>query len=138
MRITENPIEPAAFLGIAPKVSCGATASFLGMVRDHDGGRVVKVLFYECYPSMAEKELGNVVREARDRWAVEEIRVIHRVGLLKIGDIAVAIAVSSAHRDEAFLACRYIIEEIKHRVPIWKKQIFEDGTVEWTTCTQSC
>jgi molybdopterin synthase catalytic subunit len=138
MRITQDPVDAKDFLSAQARPSCGAVASFVGIVRDHDHGKAVKALFYECYPSMAEKELEAIVREAHRRWTLEDVRVIHRVGLLKIGDVAVAIAVFSAHRDEAFLACRYVIEQIKERAPIWKKQIFEDGTAEWTTCAQSC
>lgn len=87
---------------------------------------------------MARKELDAIVDEVSKRWVLGDVRVIHRVGLLEVGEAALAIAVSSAHRDEAFLACRYVIEEIKRRVPIWKKQTFEDGTVEWTACAGSC
>ena len=76
----------------------------------------------------------SLTMEAKGRWPIDEIHLLHRVGELQIGETAVAIAVSAAHRDEAFLACRFLIEGIKHRVPIWKKQILEDGSGEWVSC----
>mgnify|MGYP001588353019 CR=1 FL=1 len=82
----------------------------------------------------ADRMIGMLVEEAKSRWPIEDLRVLHRVGELEIGEAAVAIAVSSAHRAEAFSACRFTIEEIKKRVPIWKKEIFEDGTREWVVC----
>ena len=91
-------------------------------------------MHYECYPSMAEKLLQSIILEAKARWPLEEIRILHRIGTLEIGDTAVAIAVSSSHRAEAFEACRFVIEEIKKKVPIWKKEIFENGTEEWVFC----
>ena len=83
---------------------------------------------------MANKMMGVLIGQAKERWPVDEIRLLHRVGELEIGDVAVAIAVSAAHRDEAFLACRFMIEGIKREVPIWKKQILEDGSGEWVSC----
>lgn len=133
MRISRAPIvlQESFF---KPGPSCGAVASFVGLVRNHDHGRRVSRLHYECYLSMAEKMLERIVAEAKDRWPINEVRVVHRIGTLEIGEAAVAIAVSSAHRAEAFEACRFVIEEIKKRVPIWKKEIFEDGTGEWIFC----
>ena len=83
---------------------------------------------------MAEKMLEDLVLETKRRWPVDEVRILHRIGTLEVGEAAVAITVSSAHRAEAFEACRFVIEEIKKRVPIWKKEIFEDGTSEWVFC----
>lgn len=134
MRITQGPVRLNEFFSSTPAPSCGAFASFVGLVRDHDHGRRVLRLHYECYPSMAEKMLEGIVAEAKNRWPVDEVKVLHRVGTLEVGEAAVAIAVSSAHRAEAFQACRFVIEEIKKRVPIWKKEIFEDGTGEWVFC----
>ena len=131
MHLTEEPILLGKFFSFSSNPSCGATASFVGMVRDHDEGKRVKKLYYECYPSMADKMIGQLITEASDQWNINEIRVLHRVGTLEIGDVAVAIAVSSAHREEAFQGCRFLIERLKLEVPIWKKQIFEDGTNEW-------
>ncbi len=134
MFITEDPIRLEHFFSFSPRQSCGALASFVGIVRNHDHGRAVKRLFYECYFSMAEKTLGKIVEEAKREWDVDEILVRHRVGSLEIGEAAVAIAVSAAHRAEAFSACRFVLEEIKTKVPIWKKEIFEAGESEWISC----
>lgn len=135
--ITQAPIRLEDFFSFVPDRSCGALASFVGIVRNHDHGRPVRKLYYDCYTSMAERMIGLLVEEARNRWAIKDIRVLHRVGELGIGEAAVAIAVSSAHRAEAFLACRFAIEEIKKKVPIWKKEIFEDGAREWVACSHA-
>jgi molybdopterin synthase catalytic subunit len=105
-------------------------ACFLGTVRNHHGGREVLRLDYSAYAPMAEAELARIVAEAESRWDVT-VAVRHRIGSLEIGDAAVAVAVASGHRDGSFVACRYVIEEVKRRVPIWKKEYFADGTVEW-------
>lgn len=104
------------------------------MVRNHDHGRAVKSLYYDCYRSMAEKMIKALIEEAEIRWQIGKVRVLHRIGHLEIGEVAVAISVSSAHRAEAFEACRFMIEGIKKNVPIWKKEIFEDGMSEWVSC----
>ena len=137
MYLTEDPISLGRFFDYVPQASCGAVSSFVGIVRDEDRGKRVKKLRYECYPSMAEKMVARLIREAQNRWSVRDVRVLHRVGDLAIGDAAVAVAVSSAHRDDAFAACRFMIEGIKTKVPIWKKQFFEDGTEEWVLCNHS-
>ena len=116
-------------------VSCGATALFVGRVRNHHQGKAVQKLFYDCYLRMAEKMIGDIVDLAKEEWKVVGINILHRIGELKIGDIAIAIAVHSFHRAEAFLACREILERIKKTVPIWKKEFYGDGTQEWIlTC----
>jgi molybdopterin synthase catalytic subunit len=132
--ITERPIHLEDFFSCVPDRSCGAMASFVGIVRNHDHGRPVRKLYYDCYLSMADRMIGRLIQEALGRWDVHEMRVLHRIGELAVGEAAVAIAVSSAHRDEAFSACRFAIEEIKKKVPIWKKEIFEDGSREWVVC----
>lgn len=134
MYITQEPIRLEKFFSAMPEQSCGALASFVGIVRDHDHGRPVEKLYYECYASMAERAIENVVRESRKQWPIEDIRILHRIGSLEIGEVAVAIAVSSVHRDEAFLACRFAIEEIKTKVPIWKKEFYKDGAQAWVLC----
>ncbi len=133
MYLTEKPISLEA-LWFVPSAACGATASFTGIVRNHDHGRPVKKLFYESYPVMANKVIDHLISEAKRRWPVDDVAVLHRVGELEVGETAVAIAVSAAHRDEAFEACRFMIESIKHEAPIWKKQIYEDGSGEWVFC----
>jgi molybdopterin synthase catalytic subunit len=108
----------------------GAVTSFLGLVRNHHGGRGVTRLEYSAYEPMAEAECARVVSEAESRWPAR-IALEHRIGALDIGDAAVAVAAAAAHREEAFAACRYVIEEVKRRVPIWKQEFYTDGTIEW-------
>ena len=134
MTITREPIYLDQFFSYVPSSGSGALSFFVGIVRNHDRHKTVKSLFYDCYPSMADKMIAHLVQEAKQRWKIEEARVLHRVGGLSIGDIAVVVAVESAHRDEAFAANRFLIEGIKHQVPIWKKQFYEDDSSEWTFC----
>lgn len=112
----------------------GASVLFLGIVRDHSEGRRVLFLEYEAYEEMAERMLREIVARAFSQWGIEEIKLVHRLGRLELGEIAVAIEVRSAHRDEAYAASRFLIEELKHNVPIWKKEFFADGTSEWSHC----
>lgn len=128
--LTPEPIDLSALLALVHSPSRGGVACFLGTVRDHHRGRSVLRLDYSAYASMAEAECARIVAEAESRWNVA-VALRHRLGQLKIGDAAVGVAVASGHRDEAFVACRYVIEELKRRVPIWKKEYFTDGTVEW-------
>jgi molybdopterin synthase catalytic subunit len=108
----------------------GGVATFLGLVRDHQEGRGVLRLEYSAYEPMAAAESARIVAEAEARWPVR-VAVMHRLGPLTIGEAAVAVAAASAHRGPAFEACRYVIEEVKHRLPIWKKEFYADGTVAW-------
>ena len=112
----------------------GASVLFLGIVRDHSNERKVLYLEYEAYEAMAERILETLIVAAPQQFKTEEIRLVHRLGRVNLGEIAVAIRVESAHRDEAYAASRYLIEEIKHKVPIWKKEYFSDGTSEWSQC----
>ena len=134
MYLTGTPITLGRFFESSCAASCGALNFFVGIVRDEDHGKRVKKLSYECYPSMAEKMISTLIAEARSFWPVDEVRVSHRIGDLAIGDVAVVAAVSSKHREDAFSACRFMIEGIKTKVPIWKKQFFADGTDEWVFC----
>jgi molybdopterin synthase catalytic subunit len=128
--LTADLIDLAALLGQVRSAERGGVACFLGTVRNHQHGREVVRLEYSAYQPMAEAECGRIVAEAESRWPVR-VALLHRIGELAVGDTAVAIAAASAHRDEAFLACRYVIEEVKRRVPIWKKEYFADGSIEW-------
>jgi molybdopterin synthase catalytic subunit len=128
--LSTSPLDLAALVAAVESADRGAVTSFLGLVRDHHGGRAVRRLEYSAYTPMAEAECARIVAEAEARWAVR-IALEHRIGALEIGDAAVAIAAAGAHRGEAFDACRYVIEEVKRRVPIWKKEFYADGTVEW-------
>ncbi len=124
------PLDLATLVAEVESAERGAVASFLGLVRDHHGGRAVRRLEYSAYAPMAEAECARILAEGEARWPVR-IALRHRVGALEIGEVAVAVAAGSAHRDEAFAACRYVIEEVKRRVPIWKKEFYADGRVEW-------
>jgi molybdopterin synthase catalytic subunit len=110
--------------------AAGAVVTFSGIVRDHDAGRSVVALDYEAHPT-AEAALRTVAEEIARRHPAVRIAIAHRTGALTVGDLALACAVSSAHRAEAFVACSALIDEVKARVPIWKEQRFDDGTSEW-------
>ena len=114
--------------------SCGGFASFEGWVRNHNEGHAVTRLEYEAYAELAEKEGARIVEEARVKYGVTRAACVHRVGSLGLGDVAVWVGVSAAHRDEAFRACRFIIDEVKHRVPIWKKEHYVNGDSGWVNC----
>jgi sulfur-carrier protein adenylyltransferase/sulfurtransferase len=114
--------------------SCGGYAEFEGWVRNHNEGQFVTLLEYEAYAELAEKEGARIVAEAKEKFGVRRAFCVHRLGSLAIGDVAVWVGVSAAHRDEAFRACRYIIDEVKHRVPIWKKEHYIDGDSGWVNC----
>lgn len=114
--------------------SSGAYVGFEGWVRDHNEGRRVQGLEYEAYVELGLKEGEDIVRAAELRFGVTRARCVHRTGKLEIGDLAVWVGVSSPHRDEAFAACRYIIDQVKHRVPIWKKEQYVDGDSGWVNC----
>lgn len=132
--VTAEPIDLAPLIAAVQAPERGGVASFLGLVRNHHGGRAVLRLEYSAYAPMAEAECARIVAEAEGRWQVA-LALRHRVGSLAVGDVAVAAAAASAHRDEAFAACRYVIEEVKRRVPIWKREYYADGTEVWVDPT---
>lgn len=132
--ISTVPVETAAVLAEVEDPTCGGLVVFEGRVRNHHRGRDVLRLEYEAYQSLAEAEGKRIVAKAREKFPIHAAACVHRTGLLEIGDIAVVVAVSAAHRDEAFDACRYIIDELKATVPIWKREFYADGTDEWTGC----
>ena len=134
--LTTEPIELTALLAGVESAERGGIASFCGTVRNHHGGRAVRRLEYSAYAPMAEAECARIVAETEARWPVA-VALRHRVGPLEVGDTAVGIAVAGAHRDEAFAACRHVIEEVKRRVPIWKREFYLDGTEEWVDPTRS-
>ncbi|WP_080238982.1 molybdenum cofactor biosynthesis protein MoaE [Spirosoma rigui] len=127
--LTTNPIDVASALTYLQSEQAGAIDFFLGVVRDNTQDRPVDRLDYEAYDRMAISEMQKIVDEANQRWALLRCVVVHRTGTLRIGEIAVLIGVATAHRADAFDACRYIIDTIKQTVPIWKKEIFTDGEV---------
>lgn len=127
--LTTDPIDVASALTYLQSEQAGAIDFFLGVVRDNTQDRPVDRLDYEAYDRMALSEMQKIVDAATARWPVLRCTVIHRTGTLRIGEIAVLIGVATAHRADAFDACRYIIDTIKQTVPIWKKEIFIDGEV---------
>jgi molybdopterin synthase catalytic subunit len=128
-----EPLDLAAHEAAVADAAAGAVVSFQGVVRDHDHGRPVSSLEYEGHPS-AEAVLREVAAEVAADPAVRAVAVSHRVGPLRIGDVALVAAVSTAHRAEAFAACARLVDEAKARLPIWKRQVFTDGTDEWVNC----
>ncbi len=129
--VTDEPIDPARMLGGALSPADGAALLFWGVVREQNEGRAVSQLEYSAYAPMAEKEMLRIADEARERFGTGAIHVVHRVGLLRIGEASVAIAVASPHRGEAYEASRYVIEQLKQRVPVWKREGYVDGETEW-------
>jgi len=129
--LTAQPINVAALLERAQNPSSGAVVLFLGTVRDLSEGRAVVGLDYDAYPSMAVTKLTEIVAAARQRWPLHHAEVVHRYGAMAIGDVAVALTTSSAHRAEAFEAARWMMDEIKRTAPIWKREQWADGGAEW-------
>lgn len=128
--IVTEPISTERLHEAVDDPGAGAVCTFLGVVRDHNLGRRVDYLEYEAYPEMAVPAMQRIAEEIRARWDVRDIAMLHRIGRLEIGEASVGIAVSSAHRAEAFAACRYAIDRLKETVPIWKKEVWADGE-EW-------
>jgi molybdopterin synthase catalytic subunit len=131
--VTDQPLDVPSHEAAVSDVRAGAVVSFAGVVRDHDHGRSVELLEYEAHPS-AEDVLREVAAEILADPDVYAVAVSHRHGPLKIGDIALVAAVSTAHRAAAFTACARLVDEVKARIPVWKRQVFTDGTDEWVNC----
>lgn len=134
--ITHDPIQPTEVLASLGSDEDGAVLLFLGIVRDHAEGRGVTGILYEAYQEMAEKELAAIAEEAAIRAGTPRVTVVHRLGELSVGEPSVAIGVASPHRAEAYDASRFVIEEIKKRLPVWKKERFVDGSTDWTEGTR--
>ena len=132
--ISSSVIDVAAAKQAVADKSCGALVVFEGWIRDHNEGQEVERLEYEVYRPVAEKEGARIIDEALERFGVSHAVCIHREGLLELGEIAVIVCVSSSHRGEAFDACRYIIDQTKTRLPIWKKEHYVSGVSEWVNC----
>jgi molybdopterin synthase catalytic subunit len=129
--ITEVALDHAAITESVRSNRAGAVCSFLGTVREMTGDRRTASLDYEAYPEMALKKLAELEEEARRRWPILEAALVHRVGYMDLGEISVVVAVSCAHRGQAFEACWWLIDRLKEEVPIWKKEVWADGTEEW-------
>ncbi|MFQ5701782.1 MAG: molybdenum cofactor biosynthesis protein MoaE [Acidobacteriota bacterium] len=128
IRVTSEPIDVQALVEDLRRPSCGAIASFVGVVRDHNRGRRVRYLIYQSYAPMAEREMAAIARETHRRWSIEALALVHRTGRLAVGEVAVAVIVVAGHRREALAACSFGIERIKRDVPIWKKEFGASGS----------
>ncbi|MEO6502307.1 MAG: molybdenum cofactor biosynthesis protein MoaE [Jatrophihabitantaceae bacterium] len=131
--VTESPLDVNAHSAATRDVAAGADVNFCGVVRDHDHGRTVLELEYSSHPSAAGI-LRQVAEEIAADPAVLAVAVSHRIGVLKIGDVALVASVTAAHRKQAFDSCQRLVDEVKARLPIWKRQVFVDGTDEWVNC----
>jgi molybdopterin synthase catalytic subunit len=134
--IVDRVLDPCALLDEVAHNRNGATVLFVGTVREENDGAPVSALDYSAYTGMAEKELAAIVAEAAERSETTDIVVEHRVGSLDLGEASVVIAVAHPHRDKAYEASRYIIEELKKRLPVWKKEHYVDGRSEWVTTAE--
>jgi molybdopterin synthase catalytic subunit len=129
--LTKTAIDPAEVLKLVRDESAGGTVVFLGTIRRRSERRAVTLLEYEVYREMAQQRMLQIEREVRGKWPVKKMVMVHRYGTLKVGEISVAVAVSSEHRGEAFEACRYAIDEIKRRLPMWKRESWRGGRASW-------
>ncbi|RKU13884.1 molybdenum cofactor biosynthesis protein MoaE [Candidatus Poribacteria bacterium] len=130
-KITSEEIELGDVIRAVEAGDAGAIVHFLGVVRNNTEGREVSYLEYEAYPPMAEKKMAEIAEEIHEKWGLDRVAMIHRVGRLEIGEVSVAVAVASPHRKEAFEACHYAMNRLKQIVPIWKREVWADGEEEW-------
>lgn len=130
-RIAGEPFDTAALRARLQHDAAGACSVFEGWVRNHNDGRQVRGLRYESYVELAESEGERILEEAVERFSLAEAVCVHRIGELAIGDLAVWVGVSAGHRDMSFEACRWVIDEVKRRVPIWKQEHYVDGDADW-------
>jgi molybdopterin synthase catalytic subunit len=131
VEVSERPIDPGALASLVGRNDAGAVVVFLGTVRDHSEGRSgVTGLEYEAYEGVVEGEIASIVAEARGRWELGAVAAVHRLGRLGVAEVTVGVAVSAPHRPEAFDAARFLIDQLKSRAPIWKKELWADGE-EW-------
>jgi molybdopterin synthase catalytic subunit len=133
-RFSRTPIETRALAAQLADPACGGYAAFEGWVRDNNEGERVRHLEYEAFEALGVREAERIVAEAVARFGVAHAACVHRVGELSVGELAVWVGVSAPHRDEAFRACRYIIDEVKQRLPIWKKEHYVNGDSGWVNC----
>lgn len=131
IEVTQDALDLKKLVAFCLTEDTGAVDVFVGTVRDHFEGKAVTAIDYQGYPEMAEKVLQQIIEEVFEKWSVNRAAVQHRLGLLHLKDASVIIAVSTAHRKEAFEACRHIIEQIKKDLPVWKKEYFSGGETEW-------
>jgi len=129
--LSREPISVDALIAQAATPECGGTCLFLGTVRNGPAESGVAAIEYTAYDDMAEAELQRIVADARERWPGARIALRHRLGRVAVGEPSIAIVAAAPHRAQAFEACRYVIEEVKHRLPVWKKELRADGTEVW-------
>ncbi|OGI08432.1 MAG: hypothetical protein A3I68_05775 [Candidatus Melainabacteria bacterium RIFCSPLOWO2_02_FULL_35_15] len=134
IEITENKIQVEKLYSELYNIACGAVVTFEGRVRNHNDLKQVIKLEYECYYPMAMKVLEEIKNQALKKWNIKKLIAVHRIGEIPIGEIAVWIGIASVHRKESFEACQFVINEIKHKVPIWKRETYFDGFVKWVEC----
>jgi molybdopterin synthase catalytic subunit len=130
-RLTDQSIDPTELRRQLISSSAGAYSSYEGWVREHNEGKAVRALHYSGYAQLAPAIAQEILGEAKAKFGIQDAAVVHRIGPLTVGDIAVWIGVTAHHRGDTFLACRYIIDNVKHRLPIWKKESYTDGTEAW-------
>jgi molybdopterin synthase catalytic subunit len=133
-RFAHSPIDTAPLRAELIDTHCGGFTAFEGWVRDHNEGQQVLQLEYEAFEALGVREGERIIQEARERFGIAQLLCVHRLGTLALTDIAVWVGAAAAHRDEAFKACRFIIDEVKHRVPIWKKEHYVSGDSGWVNC----
>lgn len=130
VRITEDVLDPAEAIAAVADPGAGAIDVFMGVVRNSNLGRDVAYLEYDAYPPMAEKLLAELAQEAIDEYGLRKVAILHRIGRLEIGETSLLIALSSGHRAEAFAGGKWLVDEVKRRLPVWKKEVWSDGE-EW-------
>ena len=129
--LTRSPISLDALLAEVASPECGGTCAFLGTVRSGPEEHGVTAIEYSAYEEMVEEELGRIVAELGERWSGARVSLRHRLGVIGVGEASIAIVAAAGHRARAFEACRYVIEEVKRRVPVWKRELRADGTAVW-------
>lgn len=132
--LSPTPLNPSELSESFTAPGAGAFTCFEGRVRDNNDGKSVVALDYEAYEPLCRAEMEKIFQEAKNRFAAIDIKAAHRTGKLRVGELAVWVGVLAAHRDEAFTACRYVIDELKKRLPIWKKEYYADGSSQWSFC----
>ena len=137
VRLVTEPIEARDLIAGVTAEDCGAVSLFLGIVREENDGRTVTGIDYSAYEKMALKEMREIAGEAAERFVVSRLALVHRLGTLAVGDVSIAIVAAHPHRAPAIATTGYIIEEVKKRVPIWKRERYVDGTREWVDPTRS-
>lgn len=135
IHLDESAIDPAACLNrFSIPTNCGALSTFYGIIRDHNHNLEVEKIYYEAYLPLAYKELFRICQKSQAAFYLSKILLQHRLGWLKIGEIAVVIMVAAPHRDHSFRGCRFIIDELKQKVPIWKKEFYKETKSRWVNC----